>query len=227
MLVDEQIVMTRPRLKADQRIEPELVMAFIKTARLEVLKDTYAKRGIMDGFFERVRMRIVRDDLIIRLNITEDPTLHFDYPVKEPFFIAPISSVVTFMGYAAIKHLGGVNFTNPFDRISIQEIQTIEASPWTENRPKYSVDMDKVYLSKIPLGMVVVEVDAVFQDPTTMPDYVYDASRFPIPFDYKEKMMYIVKMKLYEHFSIPIDPVNDGMDSTQMRMPKQQSDANG
>ena len=224
MLVDEMIVMTRPRLKNDQRIEPELVMAFMVTARNEVIKDVYTKRVVMDGFFQRVRVRIIRDDLRVRLAVDGMPTLYSEYPVSDPFFLLPVPSVMSSLGYSAIKHLGGINFMNPFSRVSMQELPLDDLSVWTENLPKYAVDIDRIYLSKIPLGVIVAEAVAVFQDPTKLPDYNYETSLFPMPLDFKEKMMYIVKGKLYEHFSLPIDPLNDGLDTTQVRPQRQQQE---
>lgn len=227
MLVDEQIVMTRPRLKDDQRIEPELVVAFLITARQEIIKDLYAKKVIMDGFFQRIRLRLIRDDLKVRLAVDGMPTLFAEYSVDEPMFLLPIPSVMTSLNYSAIKHLGGINFMNPYSRVSLRDFMVDDVSYWTEDIPKYALDLDKVYLRKIPLGMLVAEVVAIFQDPTQLPDYSYETTPFPMPLDYKEKMMYIVKSKLYEHFSLPIDPTNDGMDNTQIRMPNQQQDDQG
>ena len=62
ILVDGLITQLRPRMKTDQRLEQEFVEDTLHTSRLEVIKDLYTKKQIMDGFFQRVRIRITRDD---------------------------------------------------------------------------------------------------------------------------------------------------------------------
>lgn len=224
VLVDGLITQLRPRMKTDQRLEQEFVEDTLHTSRLEVIKDLYTKKQIMDGFYQRVRVRITRDDTKVVLALVSNPNVTAEYDLTDSFFIMPIPATMTGINYASIKYLGGLNFQQPFDRVTLQQFMTQDASPWTENRPKYTVDLSRIYLDKIPLGMAIMEGLVILQNPTELLDYDYETSIYPLPLDFKAKTLYIAKQSLMEHLAIPTDPVNDAIDMTQVRMPKQQPD---
>ena len=63
----------------------------------------------------------------------------------------------------------------------------------------------------------------IFRNPTEVPDFTWNVS-YPMPMDFLEKLQYIVRSKLYEHFSIPTDLINDDIDQTTFRQTAKKQD---
>lgn len=220
-LVDLHITHVRPRLKVDQRIEPEFVADYIHTARLEVIKDVYRSKTLMDGFYQRVRVIITRDDTTIRFTLSNGQ--YVEYSNDDAFFILPIPSVMSALNASALKYIGGVNFSNPYDRVTLNEFMLSDVDYFTKDRAKVTLDIDKIYAKNIPASERIIEAMGIFRNPTEVPDFTWNVS-YPMPMDFLEKLQYIVRSKLYEHFSIPTDLINDDIDQTTFRQTAKKQD---
>lgn len=219
VIVDEITEHVRPRMRQDDRVEPELIAQYIRDARAQVIVRTFAGRRNLNGFAQTINIAIEPLDSKVIIVVNGKEYTYDRLPGN--VYRLNLPKLVYDLGRKSIHYFGGDDMMSAYDVSYSPVFESMLFGRWNSNTPVLYSNFTDTYIYMPRPGSVMAKLVAIFANPEDVYGFTWD-SPYPLPVEAKEQVTYIVRSKLLQHLGLPIDPINDNMSQSQSAMPKQQ-----